>query len=106
MLTSDFDSEPETGQKKPKKFRPNANGPSALRQWANNHSGSSRRFQMKTPTHSYPIRGYKQPAKASNKATDSPLPVETGHNELPKTLQVETTDSTEHVETTEMSVNV
>ena len=106
MLTSDLDSEPETSRKKPKTFRPSANGLSTLRQRANNHSGSSRRFQMKMPTHSFPIRGYKQPAKASNEAMDSPLPVRTGHNELPKIPQVETTDSTEHVETTEMLVNV
>ena len=32
MLTSDLDSEPETVQRNPKKYRPSANGPSALRQ--------------------------------------------------------------------------
>ena len=58
------------------------------------------------PTHSYPIRGYKQPAKATNEASDSPLPVETGLNIPPKTPQVETVDSPEHVETTEQPVNV
>ena len=35
MLTSDLDSEPETDKKKPKKYRPCASGPSALRQLAN-----------------------------------------------------------------------
>ena len=32
ILTSDLDSEPEPAWKKPKKNRPSANGPSALRQ--------------------------------------------------------------------------
>ena len=58
------------------------------------------------PTHSYPIRRYKQPAKATNEASDSPLPVETSLNVPPKTPQVETTDSPEHVETIEQPVNV
>ena len=61
---------------------------------------------MKMPTHSYPIRGYKQPTKATNKASDSPLLVETGLNIPPKTSQVETMDSPEQVETTEQPVNV
>ena len=106
MLTSDLDSEPETVQRKPKKYRPSANGPSALRQQANKHSGASKSFQTKTPTHSYPIRGYKQPAKATNEAMDGPLPVETGINIPPKTSQVEMTDSPEQVETPEQLVNV
>ena len=57
MLTSDLDSEPETDKKKPKKYRPHASGPSALRQLANKHSKSSKTEQNKIPTHSYPIRG-------------------------------------------------
>ena len=56
----------------------------------------------------YPIRGYKQPIKATTETPDSPLPVETGLSvdmessqvemtDLPK--QVEMTDSASHVET-------
>ena len=62
--------------------------------------------QKKMPTHLYPIRGYKQPVKATTEAPDSPLPVETDisvHTEPP---QVETTASPEQVEMTEQSVHV
>ena len=78
MLTSDLDSEPETDKKKPKKYRPRASGPSALRQLTNKHSKSSKIEQNKILTHSYPIRGYKQPIKATTEIPDSPLTVETG----------------------------
>ena len=61
MLTSDLDSEVETDKKKPKKYRPHASGPSTLRQQGNKHSRLPKTDHTMTPTHSYPIRGYKQP---------------------------------------------
>ena len=100
-LTSDLDSEPETDKKKPKKYRPRASGPSALSQLANKHSKSSKIEQNKIPTHSYPIRGYKQHIKATNEIPDSPLPQETGLSVDMESSQVEMTDLPEQVETTD-----
>ena len=77
MLTSDVESEPEPVPRKPKNIRPSANGPSALRQHAIRHVGISKTFHTKTPTHSYPIRGYKRPSEAANTESSNTLPVET-----------------------------
>ena len=115
MLTSDLDSEVEIDKKKPKKYRPPASGPSTLRQLANKHSKLSKTDHTKTPTHSYPIRGFKQPVKASTESPVSPLPVETDNSadtesspvettDLPE--QVETADTTEHVETEDSAPHV
>ena len=84
MLTSDLDSEVETDKKKPKKYRPRASGPSTLRQLTNKCSRLSKTDHTKTPTHSYPIRGYKQPVKASTETPGSPLPVETDRSVDPE----------------------
>ena len=99
MLTSDLDSEAEIAKKKPKKYRPRASGPSTLRQLANKRSKLSKTDHTKTPTHSYPIRGYKQPVKASTESPVSPLPVETDNNAETESSPVEMTDSPEQVET-------
>ena len=42
MLTSDVESESETSRKKPKKYRPSANGPSPAQQRAHKRSKSSK----------------------------------------------------------------
>ena len=106
MLTSDLDSEPEIDKKKPKKYRPRASGPSALRQLANKHSKSSKAEQNKILTHSYPIRGYNQPIKATIEISDSPLPVKTGLSVDTESSQVETTDVPEQVETKDSASHV
>ena len=106
MLTSDLDSEPESGCRKPKKYQPSASGPSALRQWVNNHAGASKSFQTKTPIHSYLIRGYKQPSKISNAVSDNTLSVETDQDTQPKTPQVEITNTPVQVEIGNLLVNV
>ena len=115
MLISDIDSEVETDRKKPKKYRPCASGPSTLRQKANKHSKLSKTDNTTTPTHSYPIRGYNEPIKASIDTPGSPLPVETDQGIDPESSQVETTDSpvqvgtaklTEHVETDDSAPHV
>ena len=72
MQTSDLDPEVEIDKKKPKKYRPHASGPSTLRQLANKCSKLSKTDHTKTPTHSYLIRGYKQPVKASTESQVSP----------------------------------
>ena len=59
-----------------------------------------------TPTHSYPIRGYKKPVKASTETPGSPLPVETDHNVDPESSQVEATDSPGQVETADSMEHV
>ena len=82
-----------------KKYRPLASGLSTLRQLANKRLRLSKTDHTKTPTHSYPIRGYKQPAKASTETPGSPLPVETDHSVDPESSQVEMTDSPGQAET-------
>ena len=77
-----------------------------LRQSANKHSKLSKIEQNKIPTHSYPIRGYKQPVKATTETPDSPLPVETGLSVDTESSQVETTDSPEQVEMTDSTSHV
>ena len=99
MLTSDLNSEPETGHKKPKKHRPSVNGPSSSKQHANRHTGISKTFQTKTPVHLYPIRGYKKPSDAPNYVSSNTLPVETDQNTQPPSPQVETDEAPVHVET-------
>ena len=106
MLTSDLDSEVEIAKKKPKKYRPRASGPSTLRQLANKHSKLSKTDHTKTPTHSYPIRGYKHVVKASTESPVSPLPVETYNSAETESSPVETTDSPEQVETAETTEHV
>ena len=106
MLTSDLDSEVEIDKKKPKKYRPRASGPSTLRQLANKHSKLSKTDHTKTPTHSYPIRGYKQLVKASTEPPVSPLPVETDNSANTESSPVETTDSPEQVETADTTEHV
>ena len=93
-------------RKKPKKYRPRASGPSTLRQLANKHSKLSKTDHTKTPTHSYPIRGYKQPAKAQTESPVSPLPVETDNSADTESSPVETTDSPEQVETADTTEHV
>ena len=115
ILTSDLDSEVEIDKKKPKKYRPRVSGPSTLRQLANKHSKLFKTHHTKTPTHSYPIRGYKQPAKTSTESSVSPLPVGTDNSvdtesspveptDSPK--QVEMADTTEYVETDDSALHV
>ena len=106
MLTSDLDSEVETDRKKAKNYRPCASGPSTLRQRANKHSRLSKTDHTTTPIHLYPIRGYKQPVKASTETPGSPLPVETDHSVDPESSQVETTDSPGPVETADSTEHV
>ena len=92
MLTSDLDSEVDTDRKKTKKYRLCASGPSTLRQRANKCSKLSKTDHTTTPTHSYLIRGYNQPVKASIDTPGSPLPVETDQGADPESSQVEMTD--------------
>ena len=106
MLTSDLDSEVETDKKKPKKYRPCASGPSTLRQRATKRSKLPKTDHTTTPTHSYAIRGYKQPVKASTETPGSPLPVETDHSVDHESSQVETTDSPGQVETADSTEHV
>ena len=54
----------------------------------------------------YPIRGYKQPVKASTETPGSPLPVETNHSVDPESSQVEMTDSSGQVETADSMEHV
>ena len=98
MLTEDLDSEVEIDKKKPKKYRPHASGPSTLRQLANKCSKLSKTDHTKTPTHSYPIRGHKQPIKATTESPNSPLSVETDNSADTESSPVETTNLPEHVE--------
>ena len=106
MLTSDLDSEVEIDKKKRKKYRPHASGPSTLRQLANKHSKLSKTDHTKTPTHSYLIRGYKQPIKASTESPVSPLPVETDNSVDTGSSPVEMTDSPEQVEMADTTEHV
>ena len=56
--------------------------------------------------HSYPIRGYKKSSDTQTEASNNALSVKTDHDIQPKSPQVEMTDTPEHVETEDSSVNV
>ena len=101
MLTSDLDSEPDTDKKKPKKYRPQASGPSVQRQLANKCSKLSRTDLGVNPTHSY-----KYLVKTNTETTNNPLPVETDLSVDTESAPVETTNSLEHVETNESTSHV